>query len=94
MNVFKEASMSVHSQKDKLHGHNEPRETGSTGGHGPLNTPSVPDPQTKKRPLTPDEKVDEASLESMDASDPPSFSPSSTGAAPGHRKSDAKPPKH
>lgn len=74
-------------KKDKLHGHNEPRETGSSGGQGPLNTPSIPDPQTKKRPLTEDEKVDEASLESMDASDPPAFQPSTTGASP-DRKSD------
>jgi len=73
--------------KDKLHGHNEPRETGSSGKQGPLDTPSVPDPQTKKRPLTDDEKVDEASLESMDASDPPAFQPSTTGASP-DRKSD------
>lgn len=68
----------------------EPRETGTSGHKGPIDTPSIPDPQTKKRPLTPDEKVDEAALESMDASDPPAFQPSTTGAAP-DRKSDNKP---
>lgn len=73
--------------KNNLHGQDEPRSTGSSGKQGSLNTPSVPDPQTKKRPLTEDEKVDEASLESMDASDPPAFQPSTTGASP-DRKSD------
>lgn len=72
----------------------EPRETGTSGNSSagrkaPVDTPSVPDPQTKKRPLTPDEKVDEAALESMDASDPPAFQPSTTGASP-DRKSEKK----
>lgn len=69
----------------------EPRQTG-TAGHGKsaIPTPSIPDPQTKKRPLTPDEKVDEAALESMDGSDAPAFQPSATGAGP-DRKSDPKP---
>lgn len=61
----------------------ELRETGAKDGAIP--TPSVPDPQSKKRPLNADEKVDEASLESMDGSDPPAFQPSSTGAAPDHK---------
>lgn len=61
----------------------EPRQAGSSGQrHSEIATPTIPDPQTKGRPLTDDEKVDEASLESMDASDPPSFNPGSTGAPP------------
>ncbi len=77
--------MSDHTPKQ------EPRQTGTAGhGRSAIDTPSIPDPQTKKRPLTPDEKVDEAALESMDGSDAPAFQPSATGAGP-DRKSDQKP---
>lgn len=48
-----------------------------------------PDPQDLGRPMTPDEKIDEASLESMVASDPPAR-PMSTGAPP-RRKGPAQP---
>lgn len=64
----------------------EPRQSGTSGQRkSEIATPSIPDPQTKARPLTDDEKVDEASLESMDASDPPSFNPGHTGAPPKNR---------
>jgi len=59
------------------------RQTG-TAGHDETphsTTGLLPDPQELGRPMTPDEKVDEASLESMDASDPPAR-PMSTGAPP------------
>lgn len=39
-----------------------------------------PDPQALNRPLSEDEKVDEASLESMDASDPPAHSSPRAGS--------------
>lgn len=52
-----------------------------------VDTSSVPNPQPKNRPMTDDEKVDQAAIESMDASDPPAFQPSTTGAAP-DRKTD------
>ncbi len=39
-----------------------------------------PDPQDLGRPLSADEKVDEAGLESMDASDPPAHSSAVPGA--------------
>ncbi len=57
-----------------------------------VNTSSVPNPP-KSRPMTDDEKVDQAAIESMDASDPPAFQPSTTGAAPDRKtdKSKTKP---
>jgi len=59
------------------------RETG-TAGHDPDDVRPAeglpPDPSTLGRPLTDDEKVDEALLESMDASDPPAHSAPSPGA--------------
>jgi len=39
-----------------------------------------PDPQELGRRMTADERVDEASLESMDASDPPAHSATPSGA--------------
>jgi hypothetical protein len=62
------------------------RETGTAGHDHDAKAPRAttglpPDPQDLGRPMTPDEKVDEASLESMDASDPPAR-PMSTGAPP------------
>ena len=62
------------------------RETGTAGHDHDSKTPRAttglpPDPQELGRPMTPDEKIDEASLESMDASDPPAR-PMSTGAPP------------
>ena len=61
----------------------KPRETGTAGqpGSEPLHpaTSLPPDPQLLQRPMTPDEKVDEASLESMDGSDSPSFTPTRAG---------------
>lgn len=57
------------------------RETG-TSGHGPAAAePSLPpDPTELERPLSDDEKVDEAALQSMDASDPPAFTGTGSGA--------------
>jgi hypothetical protein len=58
-----------------------------------VDTSSVPNPQRKNRPMSEDEKVDQAAIESMDASDPPAFQPSTTGAAPDRQtdKSKTKP---
>ena len=67
--------------KDKPDGRDEPGKTGSSADKNSVDTSSVPNPQTKNRPMTEDEKVDQAAIESMDASDPPSFQPSTTGAA-------------
>jgi len=82
-------------KKDKDPGHHAPRETGSSGKQNSVDTSSVPNPQAKNRPMTDDEKVDEAAIESMDASDPPAFQPSTTGAADdrksGNDKSKTKP---
>lgn len=39
-----------------------------------------PDPPALGRRMTLDEKIDEASLESMDASDPPAYSSPATGS--------------
>jgi hypothetical protein len=41
-----------------------------------------PGPQTIGRPMTQDEKVDEALLESMEGSDPPAHSPSARSVGP------------
>jgi hypothetical protein len=64
----------------------ERRETGTAGQPGDANIPQTqtlpPDPQTIGRPMTQTEKVDEASLESMDASDPPAHSPSARSGRP------------
>jgi hypothetical protein len=61
----------------------KPRETGTAGqpGDEPLHpaTSLPPDPQLLGRPMTPDEQVDEASLESMDGSDAPAFTPTRAG---------------
>ena len=64
----------------------KPRETGTAGQSGQRSKEKLPpsgnlppDPQTLGRPMTQNEKVDEASLESMDGSDPPSYSPSRSG---------------
>jgi hypothetical protein len=61
----------------------KPRETGTAGQSAQEKLPPSgnlpPDPQTLGRPMTPSEKVDEASLESMDGSDPPSYMPSRSG---------------
>lgn len=46
-----------------------------------------PDPQDLGRPMTDDEKVDEALLESMDASDPPAIGAPSRVGSPKERKS-------
>jgi hypothetical protein len=59
----------------------------SSAKENAVDTSSVPNPQRKNRPMSDDEKVDQAAIESMDASDPPAFQPSTTGAAP-DRKSD------
>lgn len=62
----------------------EQREAGTSGQKGSQDIAPTrtlpPDPQELGRPMTPDEKVDEASLQSMDGSDPPSYMPTSTGA--------------
>jgi hypothetical protein len=62
----------------------EKRETGTSGQTGDKKTSESqtlpPDPQTIGRPMTQAEKVDEASLERMDASDPPAHaSPARSG---------------
>lgn len=60
----------------------KPRETGTAGQSAEEQSPArtlPPDPQDLGRPMTPDEQVDESSLESMDGSDPPSYMPSHTG---------------
>jgi hypothetical protein len=59
------------------------RETGTAGEDSAAETAPAttlpPDPQELGRPMTPDERVDESSLESMDGSDPPSYMPSRSG---------------
>jgi len=68
---------------DKKQSKTPRRETGTAGQKTAEETPVSetlpPDPQTLGRPMTPDERVDEASLESMDGSDPPSYSTSRSG---------------
>ena len=58
-----------------------------------VDTSTVPNPTSKNHPMTDDEKVDQAAIESMDASDPPAFQPSTAGAGPDRKtaKSKAKP---
>src|SRR5262245_14866640 len=57
------------------------RQTGTAGSSTVPETTTLPlDPQDLERTMTPDEKVDEASLESMDASDPPAHSATPSGA--------------
>ena len=58
-----------------------------------VDTSTVPNPTSKNHPMTDDEKVDQAAIESMDASDPPAFQPSTTGASPDRKtdKTKAKP---
>lgn len=74
----------------------EVRETG-TGGHSTGNAKPAPaqippDPQDLGRPMTDDEKIDEALLESMDASDPPSIgAPSRVGSPTGRKSPPPKP---
>ena len=73
----------------------EVRETG-TGGHSADKAPAPaqipPDPQDLGRPMTDDEKVDEAALESMDASDPPSIgAPRRVGSPKGRKSPPPKP---
>ena len=73
----------------------EVRETGTANvvmdqkAPAPAHIP--PDPQDLGRPMTDDEKVDEALLESMDASDPPAIGAPSRVGSPKERKS--PPPK-
>ena len=61
---------------------------GSPGSQGESagSSERPPDPADLGRPLSDDEKVDEAVLESMDASDPPSHSGTESGA-PDRRRS-------
>lgn len=65
----------------------------SSANKNAVDTSSVPNPTPKNHPMTEDEKVDQAAIESMDASDPPAFQPSTTGAAPDRKtdKSKTKP---
>jgi len=73
----------------------EVRETGTanvvTGQKTPAPAHIPPDPQDLGRPMTDDEKVDEALLESMDASDPPAIGAPTRVGSPKERKS--PPPK-
>jgi Protein of unknown function (DUF2934) len=76
--------MAVDRSKKPSRKKTERREAGTAGQPGNTKVPAPhtlpPDPQTIGRPMTQDEKVDEASLESMDGSDPPAHSaPSSAG---------------
>jgi len=63
-------------------GRRQRRQTGTAGHSGPIPETRTlpPDPQDLGRRMTPDERVDEASLESMDASDPPAHSATPAGA--------------
>lgn len=64
----------------------KPRETGTAGAKGEEPRPAAtlpPDPQELGEPMTADERVDEASLESMDASDPPAYTASHSGGPAG-----------
>jgi hypothetical protein len=70
----------------------EVRETGSSnlpsGQSNPAPAQIPPDPQDLGRPMTDDEKVDEALLESMDASDPPAIGGPTRVGSPKERKSE------
>jgi hypothetical protein len=69
------------AEKRKGGNQSQRRQTGTAGSNiVPQTTTLPPDPQDLKRTMTPDEKVDEASLESMDASDPPAHSATPSGA--------------
>lgn len=61
----------------------KPRETGTAGQSGSTKTRAAEtlprDPPSLGRPMTEDERIDEASLESMDGSDPPSYSATRSG---------------
>jgi len=71
----------------------EIRETGTAGQSTtdqkktPKPADIPPDPQTLGRPMTEDEKIDEALLESMDASDPPAIGAPQRVGSPKERKS-------
>jgi DUF2934 family protein len=69
--------------KSKARRPRERRQTGTAGHTGPIPETRTlpPDPQELGRRMTADERVDEASLESMDASDPPAYSATLSGAA-------------
>lgn len=64
----------------KRAGRREKRQTG-TAGHAtiPETETLPPDPQDLGRPMTEDERVDEASLQSMDGSDPPAHAVTRSG---------------
>jgi Protein of unknown function (DUF2934) len=69
------------AQRSKGKKRGERREAGTAGSSiVPETTTVPPDPQKLERKMTPDEKVGEASLESMDASDPPARSSTGSGA--------------
>jgi hypothetical protein len=69
----------------------EVRETGTANLSDEQKAPAPahipPDPQDLGRPMTDDEKIDEALLESMDASDPPAIGAPSRVGSPKERKS-------
>ncbi len=68
----------------------EVRETGTANLSDEQKAPKPaqipPDPQDLGRPMTDDEKVDEALLESMDASDPPAIGAPTRVGSPRQRK--------
>lgn len=70
----------------------EVRETGSSSLPSDRSKPAPaqipPDPQDLGRPMTDDEKVDEALLESMDASDPPATGGPTRVGSPMERRSE------
>lgn len=68
----------------------EVRETGTANlpiDRTPAPAQIPPDPQDLGRPMTDDEKIDEALLESMDASDPPAIGAPTRVGSPNQRKS-------
>jgi Protein of unknown function (DUF2934) len=78
--------MAAEKSKTPRRKKSDKRETGIAGQSGNAKTPQShtlpPDPPTIGRPMTQGEKVDEASLESMDASDPPAHSSSARSGGP------------
>lgn len=56
-----------------------------------MTTPRKPGQTPESDRKTANRKVDEASAESMDASDPPSFNPGTAGAGEDRRSAPAKP---